>query len=510
MQDDSRQPNWRSGRPPTNPAYPPTWRGEPRLHRSEPFRRPEPSLPPESPRAHRSAPQDGQEARPRRSMPPSQLEPPRARRSDQFRYSEPPLRPERPQPPRRRWRLFSLLGAAAALVIIAAVSLALLRSHTPAQSTAGSHSSSSAQSTAGSLTSSPAATQAAPAETAYTPSHGDLLSSVSMSSTDEGWAVGSSRGGGTLLLHYHDGSWQNASYSIVSLFNGFASPSQVVMLSASEGWIAGSLSDATAPTPFGFILHYSKGHWTVQSTIPGITLSGLAMLSASEGWAVGSTSTAGTGQSVLLHYSGGTWTRVPSTGATMDHIVMTSSTDGWIVGTSAPTVSSVWHYTGAAWTATSIPGMDPVSVISMVSGNDVWAIGAKANAGAARAALAPYGSFGGATVFEHYDGKTWSVVPTPNITQSINVTSLAMDAPNDGWALGFQNNPNGQPIVSSSDLYLHYTGGQWVSVKGPAETESIGPTVFMLSASEGWAVGDGGMILHYQQGVWNVAVNPAQ
>lgn len=474
---DRMQNNRRASRPAPAPNYPPAWRGEPR--------------------AGRSAPQDGPESRARRPMQQDRLEPPRARRSNQFRYAEPPLRPERPQPPRRRWRLLSLLGAAAALVVIAAVSLALLRSHAPAQSSA-----------------SPTALPT-PVATVYVPFPKDVLSSVSMVSPDDGWVVGSRPLGGNigaiLLLRYHAGRWEQiSSPTSMDIQADSASPSQVVMLSASEGWAVGSLLDATTQAPFGFILHYSAGRWTLQARVAGIGLSGLAMPSASEGWAVGSTSQVGSGQqSVLLHYSGGTWTRVPSTGLTMDRIVMTSPSDGWIIGRTLPLVSSlVWHYNGTAWTPMNIPGMNPVSVISMVSGNDVWAIGAKATPGGARAALGPYGSFGGANVFEHYDGKTWSVVPTPTITQSINVTSLSLDASNDGWALGSQANPNGQAVVADTNLYLHYTGGKWTPVNGPAG-DGAGLSVSMVSADDGWAVGDNGIILHYQQGAWNVVVNPA-
>ena len=502
MQDDQMPPNWRPRRPPTNPTSSPTWRAEQRPRRSDQLRS-EPSLPSEPPRVRRSAPQDGLEGRPRRSMQQSHLEPPRARRLDQFHYPE-PSRQERPQPSRRLWGwLFVLLGSVLALVLIAAASLALLRSHAPAQSTAHSRSPSPATTQAAS----PAATQPSPAATAYVPMPKDSLNSVYMDSADDGWAVGNR----LLLLHYQGGQWDKIDDGTLLFQVGAdsASLSQVVMRSASDGWAVGTLSDYSTNGSSGLILHYSGGRWMVQPKIAGITLSGLAMPSANEGWAVGSTSQVGTGQSVLLHDSGGTWTRVPSTGLSMDHIVMTSPTDGWIVGTAAPGVSAVWHYTGSAWTQTSIPGMNPISAISMVSATDVWAIGTKANPAGARAALAPYGSFGGESVFEHYDGKTWSVLATPTITQSIKVTSLALDASNDGWALGSQLNPSGGAVVSSTNLYLHYTGGQWVAVNGPAGTGDDNLTVSLVSSDDAWAVGDGGIILHYQQGAWTVAVNPA-
>ena len=58
----------------------------------------------------------------------------------------------------------------------------------------------------------------------------------------------------------------------------------------------------------------------------------------------------------------------------------------------------------------------------------------------------------------------------------------------DGWAVGF----NG--------AILHYSSGSWALV--PSPTSNNLRSIFMLSSSDGWAAGDGGTILRDQGGLW--------
>ena len=52
-------------------------------------------------------------------------------------------------------------------------------------------------------------------------------------------------------------------------------------------------------------------------------------------------------------------------------------------------------------------------------------------------------------------------------------------------------------------MYLHYTGGQWLSVSGPALKTSIN-NFFMVSDAEGWIVAGGGVLVHCHNGVWSI------
>src|SRR5207253_7101542 len=88
-----------------------------------------------------------------------------------------------------------------------------------------------------------------------------------------------------------------------------------------------------------------------------------------------------------------------------------SATDVWAVGFygpfSGPTHTLVEHWDGTSWSV--VPSPDPSASgsilygITAVSANDVWAVGDY-----------PYGSAGGhVTLTEHWDGSSWSVVPSP-------------------------------------------------------------------------------------------------
>jgi hypothetical protein len=425
--------------------------------------------------------------------------------------SEAPTRPARPatigprslpqdrEPrKRRRHQLLSALSALAAVLLIAVIGLAIFISHPFSPGTGKPITS----------TATPSAPVPPISEIPYAPGPKDILSSIYMVSADEGWAVGSSfLGAGArdnLMLHYSGGQWKQVSGGPdnQSLHATYSALSQVVMLSATEGWAVGSYED-NAQQSSAQILHYTGGRWLVQATIPNIGLSGLAMVSASEGWAVGSQ---GFSQSVLLHYTGGAWKQVPAPGSPLGQISMISSTDGWIVGGAAQTGgATLWHYNGSAWAAVNVPALASVRSIAPVSANDVWAVGFAGASGGASNAQARFAG-GGKLAFAHYDGHAWTAVQTPITNQNGSIGSLFMDAPNDGWAVGSVSNP---PVTGGNAgghiVYLHYTGGKWIEVSGPDGDGQL--ALFMLSPSDGWAVGDNATILHYQNGVWKDALS---
>ncbi len=80
--------------------------------------------------------------------------------------------------------------------------------------------------------------------------------------------------------------------------------------------------------------------------------------------------------------------------------------------------------------------------------------------------------------------------------------SLSMLSADDGWAVGTQG------------TILHYTGGNWVSVKSPIDTYLL--AISMANANDGWIVGAShyngttqlGTMLHYVNGAWTLTPNP--
>jgi len=73
------------------------------------------------------------------------------------------------------------------------------------------------------------------------------------------------------------------------------------------------------------------------------------------------------------------------------------------------------------------------------------------------------------------------------------LNSVFMTSATDGWAVGL------------GGAIYHYTGGGWSVYTTTGSTLN---SIFMLSANEGWAVGNGGTIFHYSAGQWAGPVSP--
>ena len=96
---------------------------------------------------------------------------------------------------------------------------------------------------------------------------------------------------------------------------------------------------------------------------------------------------------------------------------------------------------------------------------------------------------------------------------SAYVNDLQMLSPSEGWAAGRAYNRDNNPfgllsfnIGSEFGVVLHYTGDQWQPVTIPNSPPLN--RIFMVSPSEGWAVGGGVLgggatILHCSSGSWS-------
>jgi hypothetical protein len=210
-----------------------------------------------------------------------------------------------------------------------------------------------------------------------------------MLSAREGWAlVSNDRNNGVqgyTVAHYSDGVWK--AHSTLNA-GEFASFFDLAMTTPAEGWAIGEkiASDShgqTTHVPLQPLLyHYANGHWAqVPLTLDGlpfVQLRQLVMTSATEGWIVGEEQSAYFGattdnyqaHTVLLHYGGGAWTRVnaPAVGTAADAITglsFSSDGNGWASGynSNIPPSRSVqdtdvlaaaapmlWRYANGGWT----------------------------------------------------------------------------------------------------------------------------------------------------------------
>ena len=382
----------------------------------------------------------------------------------------------------------------------------------------------------------------------------DVLNSVFMVSSTEGWAVGRNPvGGGRGIYHYFAGGWTAVPSPFPPCPPGICELDSVFMISATEGWATGTN---------GVILHYSQGIWSGPVS-PGTTaqeLLSVFMVSSGEGWAVGGGPVPQT-VATILHYTGGIWSALPinmipispTAGFALASAFFTTATDGWAVGTSgvivhfdgsiwgavtSPTINNftsvnfgppltgpvdpndgwavgnvslrngeptIFHWNGFVWTkGTAIGTMNDLNSVFMLSTGDAWTVGGGRNP---TASCASSYMLSICPVILHFTGGAWNTVTPP--PGAYRLKSVFMVNPNEGWAVGEQ--------VGSTGIILHYTVtggvGTWGIFPGPACTFSLNSgcglnSVFMLGPYEGWAVGDNSTILHYTVtggvGTWNI------
>jgi len=316
---------------------------------------------------------------------------------------------------------------------------------------------------------------------------------VRMVSANDGWAVGGHHFAVTnssFIYHYDGVSWTTVTDPAVRALIGLACADAshctavgdhgTILQSSGLTWSAYrylpdiaamsgvSAADAQHALAVGYYtgadsFYYASAYqWdgsNWQRTLsrgPNFRLFSVKMLNPAEAWAGGS-------DGVFMHWTAGTWTPLTTTVRADVYGMDISGNIGWAVGMTG----TIWLYSGGSWagTAYSPTGQIPLNGVSIVSANDVWAVG---NNGVAA----------------HWNGSGWSLVNTPG---GQNLHAVRMLASNDGWAVG------------DSGTILHYDGTAWNPYTSP--TTSPLYSVGFTSANEGWAGGNG-FFLHYLNGAW--------
>jgi erythromycin esterase-like protein len=207
--------------------------------------------------------------------------------------------------------------------------------------------------------------------------------------------------------------------------------------------------------------------------------------SANDVWAVGQFSAAsGFRQTLTEHWNGKNWSVVPSPNVgTHDNILhgvtAVSANDVWAVGdfldSNSNSQALIEHWNGTTWSVvpSSVSGSSVLNDVKAVSANNVWAVGA----------VAP-----SHTLTEHWNGTTWSVVPSPSPGTNNNaLNGVTIISAHNIWAVGFALN-NG----FTQTLIEHWNGKKWSVVASPSPSSTLN---FLNGADadphsgQTWAVG---------------------
>ncbi len=230
-------------------------------------------------------------------------------------------------------------------------------------------------------------------------------------------------------------------------------------------------------------------------------LESTSAVSANDVWSVGiQTTSSNLDRTLAEHWNGTTWSVVPTVNPGSGHndlygVSAVSSSNVWAVGayetnhTTQASATIAEHWNGTSWTKVTTANPSTFSylfAVTAVSSSSVWAVGAYFNVAA--------GAY--KTLVEHFNGSSWAVVSSPNTGASDSWNQLfAVSAWNDTdiWAVGSIT-----PSVGAlQSLAEHWNGTSWAVVSTPnlsigTDTEIIG--VNALEAGHAVGIGYGNFV----------------
>jgi hypothetical protein len=239
----------------------------------------------------------------------------------------------------------------------------------------------------------------------------------------------------------------------------------------------------------------------VSNSTFGARLNAVAVVSASDIWAVGFGPEPGgpayVKQTLIEHWDGTSWSIVPSPNppstyaqVELDSVFALASNDVWAVGygenlsglASPLDITLIEHWNGTSWSIVPSPNPDQdenqLHAIAGAASDDLWAVGGRGDGDT----CCP-----GQALIEHWNGTSWSVASNPGLNSLFGVTALTT---NNVWAVAVNNNN----LTTVDAIVEHWDGTTWSNVSAP-NVDSNGDRIFLravaaASASDIWAVGN--------------------
>ena len=310
-----------------------------------------------------------------------------------------------------------------------------------------------------------------------------------------------------------------STFQVVPTPNGNKFNSSIFAASASSPTDIWAVGNST--------MHFNGTKWTAFAA-PLITgeltadLQAVVDISPTEAWAVGNVTFGATLGQIIERWNGTKWslfpnpTLLPNSQGDLFAMTSTSATDIWAVGNLVQTFSNggstsynlFEHWNGTSWTPTFIndtEGFEGLTGVSEDATNDAWAVG----------------DVGGSTLAIHWDGTSWSHVATPGpLGDGPNqLNAVVALAPDNAWAVGYST-PGLAGQSATLTLILHWDGTTWSIVPSP----NVGPNTNRLlgitanSADDIYAFGsnftaDGSgnqmtLLLHWDGTSWTIVPSP--
>lgn len=186
-----------------------------------------------------------------------------------------------------------------------------------------------------------------------------------------------------------------------------------------------------------------------------------------------------------------------------------SESDVWAVGWAQDPAGPAYvkrtliqHFDGSSWSI--VPSSNPrnhinsqLHSVGSVSARDVWAVGSSHD-----------GSLPSQTLIQHWDGARWNIVASPSPDRQFNeLRGVAAVSASDIWAVGYRGGSRTETPIET--FILHWDGVSWRQVASPniagAANQLFGVTA--ISGNNVWAVGSASgapLALHWDGNEWNI------
>ncbi len=154
-----------------------------------------------------------------------------------------------------------------------------------------------------------------------------------------------------------------------------------------------------------------------------------------------------------------------------------SDNDIWAVGAFAQAL----HFDGSKWRAVTValPFTADLRGVSVLTPTDVWAVGSDFNSTTQHFS----------SVIQHFDGQKWSLVPSPHFATGDQLFAVKVIASGDVFAVGESHSDNQKPLP----LVEHFDGIRWSVVPTPAlkkgQTLALG-SIAAISHTDVWVTGN--------------------
>jgi hypothetical protein len=313
-----------------------------------------------------------------------------------------------------------------------------------------------------------------------------------------------------------------ATWSVVPTPNATSDRNQFTAvdgLSPTAAWAVGYAETGATPYTRPLVARWNGNTWSLTATPPlqnAATLNGVDGSGTTNVWAVGSA-----GSSTLTErWDGTAWSVVPSatppgaTDATLRAVKTLAANDAWAVGDAAVPSGTfqrrtlITHWNGTTWTIVPSPSPDPTQnllvAVDGTSPNDLWAVGNLGHDG--------YGGDTVAGMMLHWNGSTWTRASIPGsdaLFSIINLHDLVAVATDNVWVVGGAFH---RQLFRWVPYVLHWNGTQWQHGTIPNAPTGDFRGVTALSATQVYAVGrtggSGTLVARWNGTTWSQESTP--